>query len=45
VLEEITSLGATNWVTSTNGVSVTGTNYQMNYPLTSGAHFYRLRHP
>ena len=45
VLEEITSLGSTNWVTSTNGVSVGGTNYQVNYPSSSGAKFYRLRHP
>jgi hypothetical protein len=45
VLEEITALGSTNWMASTNGVSVTGTNYQMSYPLTGGAKFYRLRHP
>ncbi len=44
-LEEITSLSSTNWVASTNGVGVHGTNYEVNHPLSSGAKFYRLRHP
>jgi hypothetical protein len=45
VLEEINSLGSTNWATSTNGVSVNGTNYQINLASPVGMKFYRLRHP
>lgn len=45
MLEENSSLNSTNWILSTNATSVVGTNYQINYPLTGGAKFYRLRHP
>jgi hypothetical protein len=45
VLEENTSMNPAGWVTSTNVASIVGTNYQINYPMTGGARFYRLRHP
>ena len=44
ILEENSTLNPAGWVHATNALSVVGTNYQINYPLTGGAKFYRLRH-
>lgn len=45
LLEQSSSLSAGNWTAATNASSVVGTNYQVNYSVTGGSKFYRLRHP
>ncbi len=45
ILQENATLNPAGWTDATNAPSLVGTNFQINYPLTGGAHFYRLRHP
>jgi hypothetical protein len=44
-LEENAVLGTSNWVASTNSVSVVGTEYQVTVPTSERARFYRLKQP
>ena len=45
VLQQITSLGATNWATVTNPVTVVGTNNRVTIPTGPGSRFFRLKLP
>lgn len=45
VLQQNSTLGTTNWVGVTNGVSIVGPNYQASIDTASGARFFRLQHP
>jgi cyclophilin family peptidyl-prolyl cis-trans isomerase len=44
-LEENAALETSNWVNSTNSVSITGTEFQVTVPTTNRARFFRLKHP
>ena len=45
ILQEISSVGSSNWVGVTNAVNVIGGENQVAISLTSGNQFFRLRHP
>lgn len=42
-LQQNSALNSTNWITATNAVSTSGTNYQVTVAVTNGALFFRLK--
>ncbi len=43
--QENSDLGTTNWIATTNAISVVSTNNQVGIPMQSGNKFFRLFHP
>ena len=45
VVEEISDLATTNWLTMTNEPTITNGELQVTLPFTNSSRFYRLKNP